>query len=279
MADNIRVKDSVSGLDVPVATDDIGGVGYQKVKVGWGADGTFNETTDTDGIRIPIGGAQVGTLTETAPGTDTASSGLNGRLQRVAQRLTSLIALLPTALGAGGGLKVDGSGTALPVSGTFWQATQPVSGTVAVSGTPAVAQSGTWTVQPGNTANTTAWKVDGSAVTQPVSGTVTATVPANAAATATDPGGTTTSLQVVAATTNLRLVGFSSRETTGTAGAVFNLRHGTSAAGGLLATVSLGVGESAREWYGPDGLAAASGIYLERVSGSSTVVGYSKVAS
>ena len=33
------------------------------------------------------------------------------------------------------------------------------------------AQNGTWTVQPGNTANTTAWKVDGSAVTQPVSGT------------------------------------------------------------------------------------------------------------
>lgn len=31
------------------------------------------------------------------------------------------------------------------------------------------AQSGTWTVQPGNTANTTAWKVDGSAVTQPIS--------------------------------------------------------------------------------------------------------------
>lgn len=38
-----------------------------------------------------------------------------------------------------------------------------------------VTQSGTWTVQPGNTANTTAWKVDGSAVTQPVSGTVTVT--------------------------------------------------------------------------------------------------------
>jgi hypothetical protein len=33
----------------------------------------------------------------------------------------------------------------------------------------AVTQSGTWTVQPGNTANTTAWKVDGSAVTQPIS--------------------------------------------------------------------------------------------------------------
>lgn len=43
--------------------------------------------------------------------------------------------------------------------------------------TIAVTQSGTWTVQPGNTANTTAWKVDGSAVTQPVSGTITATPP------------------------------------------------------------------------------------------------------
>lgn len=43
---------------------------------------------------------------------------------------------------------------------------------VSITNTPAVTQSGTWTVQPGNTANSTAWKVDGSAVTQPVSGTV-----------------------------------------------------------------------------------------------------------
>ncbi len=52
----------------------------------------------------------------------------------------------------------------------------PASRAVTNAGTFAVqaAQSGTWTVQPGNTANTTAWKVDGSAVTQPVSGTVTA---------------------------------------------------------------------------------------------------------
>lgn len=65
----------------------------------------------------------IGTLTETAPASDTASSGLNGRLQRIAQRLTSMIALLPAALGAGGGLKVDGSGTSLPVSGTEkWKA-------------------------------------------------------------------------------------------------------------------------------------------------------------
>jgi hypothetical protein len=46
-------------------------------------------------------------------------------------------------------LKVDSSGN----------------GQVAVTNTPSVAQSGTWTVQPGNTQNTTAWLV------QPVTGT------------------------------------------------------------------------------------------------------------
>lgn len=48
-------------------------------------------------------------------------------------------------------LKVDGSAV-----------TQPVSGTVSA------AQSGTWTVQPGNTANTTAWLVTGTGGTFPV---------------------------------------------------------------------------------------------------------------
>lgn len=45
------------------------------------------------------GNNRLGDLTETAPANDTASSGLNGRLQRIAQRLTSLIALFPTSLG------------------------------------------------------------------------------------------------------------------------------------------------------------------------------------
>lgn len=80
--------------------------------------------TAADAVSRPVafsteGKAQLGAIAETAPTTDIASSGLNGRLQRVAQRITSLIALLPAALGTGGGLKVDGSGTALPVSGTL----------------------------------------------------------------------------------------------------------------------------------------------------------------
>jgi hypothetical protein len=107
---------------------------------------------------------KVGSLTETAPATDTASSGLNGRLQRIAQRITSLIALLPAALTGSGNFKVS---------------LQESNATQAVSGTVTANQGGTWTVQPGNTANTTAWKVDGSAVTQPVSGTVTANAGTN----------------------------------------------------------------------------------------------------
>lgn len=122
--------------------------------------------TDLDNIDIHIG-----VKTETAPATDTASSGLNGREQRIAQNITTLTGKLPTALGAGGGLKIDGSGTSLPVSATLAAETTKVIGTINVAAAQSIAatQSGTWTVQPGNTANTTAWKVDGSAVTQPVS--------------------------------------------------------------------------------------------------------------
>ncbi len=38
--------------------------------------------------------ALIGAVTETAPATDTASSGLNGRLQRIAQRITSTLTTL-----------------------------------------------------------------------------------------------------------------------------------------------------------------------------------------
>jgi len=61
-------------------------------------------------VDVPTDGTnavRMGSLTESAPGSDTASSGLNGRLQRIAQRVTSMIGLLPTTLGGQGGLKVD----------------------------------------------------------------------------------------------------------------------------------------------------------------------------
>lgn len=87
--------------------------------------------------------ARIGATNETAPATDTAASGLNGRLQRIAQRITSLIALLPTALGAGGGLKVDGSGTALPVSGTVTANLGTIAGVATAAKQPALGTAGT----------------------------------------------------------------------------------------------------------------------------------------
>lgn len=73
MANNVTLP----GTGVPVESIDIGsGVERQVVTVGDRAGGAVDS---------------IGGLTETAPATDTASSGLNGRLQRIAQRLTTLI--------------------------------------------------------------------------------------------------------------------------------------------------------------------------------------------
>ena len=163
MADNTTYTPGSTGITV--ATDDVAGVHYERVKL---TDGTADSATpivagggleanalrvtvasdstgvlsvddnggsltvDAVSLPLPTGAAteatldaRTGALNETAPGTDTASSGLNGRLQRIAQRLTSLIALLPAALGGGGGLKTEGVGTA----GT------PAGGVVTVQGT------------------------------------------------------------------------------------------------------------------------------------------------
>jgi len=90
------------GIDnaLPTGSNVIGGVSQS---------GTWNITNVSGTVSLPTGASTlaeqqtqttaIGSLTETAPATDTASSGLNGRLQRIAQRLTSLIALFPTSIG------------------------------------------------------------------------------------------------------------------------------------------------------------------------------------
>ena len=55
---------------------------------------TARVVTATDSPEVALFGA----LTETAPANDTASSGLNGRLQRIAQNITSLIAALAAGI-------------------------------------------------------------------------------------------------------------------------------------------------------------------------------------
>jgi len=138
---------------------------------------------------------KTGSLTEAAPGTDTASSGLNGRLQRIAQRLTTLLSVLPAAL-VGGRLDVNiGAPATLPVS---------IAGTLQVDVTDEptrdlgkldVASLDQYTPVSGRL------PVDGSGVTQPVSGPLT---DAQLRTTPVPVSGTVTSNQGTAGSTDWR---------------------------------------------------------------------------
>jgi hypothetical protein len=123
-----------------------------------------------------------GTVTASNPSVSTTSTSPPGSATYIGGSTTTAAPTYTTgqmnalSLTTAGALRIDGSAT-----------TQPISGTITAN------QGGTWTVQPGNTANTTPWlstinqggnsatvsaggalKIDGSAVTQPVSGTITA---------------------------------------------------------------------------------------------------------
>jgi len=99
---------------------------------------TYPLRTDSQGrlMTTATGGSSdtlLGALTETAPSTDTASSGLNGRLQRIAQRLTSALTALAatpqavaatnrsTTIATGGTAQALAGGT--PVNG--WSVSNP----------------------------------------------------------------------------------------------------------------------------------------------------------
>lgn len=138
MADNLTTQ-STTPATVPastqIATDEVASVHYQRVKL---VDGTADSTTGIPGD---------------------ASNGLDVDVTRVQGTVAVSGPLTDTQLRA----------TAVPVSGTFWQATQPVSGSVSVSNLPAT-QSVSGTVGVSGTVT-----VDGSGVTQPVSGPLTDT--------------------------------------------------------------------------------------------------------
>lgn len=143
---------------------------------------------NTSALQLDVTGAKLNLAQGSATSAQTGPL-VQGAVTTAAPTYTTA-QTSPLSLTTAGALRIDASGT-----------TQPISGTVAVSNFPAtqaVTQSGTWTVQPGNTANTTPWlstinqggnsatvtasnalKVDGSAVTQPISGTVTANAGTN----------------------------------------------------------------------------------------------------
>jgi hypothetical protein len=127
MADN-TVLDAGSGGDT-IASDDIGGVKFPRGKIVIGADGT-NDGDVSAANPLPV------------KGTGTAGTANSGVL--TVQGISSMTPLQVADNGStlsiddgGASITVDGT---VAVTGTFWQATQPVSGTVAAT------QSGSWTV-------------------------------------------------------------------------------------------------------------------------------------
>src|SRR4051812_46208755 len=108
MADNVAIT---PGAGTSIATDDIGGVQYQRVKVTFGADGTASDVSS--GSPLPVSG----TFWQT-------TQPVSGTFWQATQPISG-------AVSVSGSVAVTGSffQATQPVSGTFWQATQPVSGT------------------------------------------------------------------------------------------------------------------------------------------------------
>lgn len=154
MADNVQLSTNV-GVGAVCSTDDVGGgVQVQRVKVQWGVDGTATDTSASNPLPVTL-----------------ANTGVNA-----------------TAV------KVDGSAVTQPVSaaslplptGASTSAKQPALGTAGAASADVI------TVQ--GVASMTPVKVDGSGFTQPVSGTVTTTPPANASTNVAQLAGTATSV-------------------------------------------------------------------------------------
>jgi len=99
--------------------------------------GANNDVT-VAALPLPSGAAT--SALQTQPGVDIGDVTVNNASGAAAVNIQD----------GGNTITVDGT---VAVTGTFWQVTQPVSGTLGAT------QSGTWTVQPGNTPNTTAWLV------------------------------------------------------------------------------------------------------------------------
>jgi len=144
---------------------------------------------DGSGTALPVSGA---VTANAGTNLNTSALALDATLTGGTQK-TKLVDTGGTnvaSISAAGAVKVDGSAVTQPVSGTFFQATQPVSaaslplpaGAATEAKQPALGTAGTpsadvITIQ--GVTSMTALKVDGSAVTQPVSGTVTANAGTN----------------------------------------------------------------------------------------------------
>lgn len=103
MADNITAP----GAGAVLATDEIGGVHWPFARLAFGPDGTSVRVADADGARLPVA--------------------VGGTLPAFAAPPTFNIGTAPTITVTGGLTDAQLRASAVAVTGTFWQATQPIS--------------------------------------------------------------------------------------------------------------------------------------------------------
>lgn len=176
---------------------------------------SMNQRAVTVADALPPGANTIGSIANisgtislpTGASTSANQTTANTSLSSIDTKTPSLVA---------GRQPVDGSGVTQPVSGTFWQATQPVSGTLAAT------QSGTWTVN--------AVPTDGSKATFSAVATGIAS-----AATATDiftiTGSGTKTIRITR-------VEFSATQTLGATANIILLRRSTANTGGTSSTIT-----------------------------------------
>lgn len=114
MADNVAIT---PGSGATIATDDVGGVQYQRVKLAHGADGSATDASSTN--PLPISDATSGTLTSTAVSVTTSATALpaspaTGRKRILVQNLASVAVYLGSAsVTTSNGIEIAPKGTLL----------------------------------------------------------------------------------------------------------------------------------------------------------------------
>ncbi len=103
------------------------------VMKGIGSDSVYPVEIDPSTGEIPITGSFTATVASDGP----TGAAVPADASYMGMNVGGLLTGVP---GTANGVKVDGSAVTQPVSGTFWQTTQPVSGTVTAD------QGGTWNI-------------------------------------------------------------------------------------------------------------------------------------
>jgi hypothetical protein len=152
MADNTTLNLGTGG-DV-IATDDIGGVKYPIGKVAFGPLDTATLVTSAVGLPVNVLNTSIAV---TGPLTDAqlraSAVPVSGTFFQATQPISA--AALPLPAGAATEATLAAQSAKLPAALVGGRLDVNIGASVAIAAT----QSGTWTVQPGNTPNTTPWLV------------------------------------------------------------------------------------------------------------------------